>query len=63
MLGVWWVAHSLIGGVGRITFDIALPYILADPAVDLPEMIKVGTVTTIAGGPRQNFKLPPPKLT
>ena len=50
VLGVWWVAHALVGGVGRVAFDIALPYILADPAVDLPEMIKIGTVSTIAGG-------------
>ena len=47
MWALWWMTHSVVGGTGRVAFDVTFPYVVA-PA-DISGLLAVGTMTTVLG--------------
>ena len=44
---MWWVTHSIVGGTGRVVFDVAFPFLVAPEAI--PGLLAMGTVATVLG--------------
>ena len=44
---LWWITHSLVGGTGRVIFDLSFPFIEAPDAIS--GLLAIGTAATILG--------------
>ena len=47
MWSMFWFTHAIVGGTGRVVFDVAFPYIVAHDAI--PGLLQLGTVATVLG--------------